>query len=171
MNERYSTTHARTTPRPLPQSQIRKKQMLNKVQLIGRVGKDPELKYMQNGDAVCNFSIATTESWKDKNSGEKRETTEWHRIQIFRKLGEIAGQYLKKGSLVYIEGKIKTREYTDKEGVKRYVTEITADEMKMLGKKDDSVTPSAPPASRPHPTPSTTTSAGLFDDIDDDIPF
>lgn len=105
---------------------------LNKVQLIGNLGKDPETRYMSNGEAVTNISVATTESWMDKASGEKKELTEWHRITFYRKLAEIAGQYLKKGSQVYVEGRLQTRKWTDKEGVERYVTEVIADNMKML---------------------------------------
>ncbi len=108
---------------------------LNKVMLIGNLGKAPELRYLPNGDAVANFSIATTESYKDKN-GDKHEKTEWHNITCYRRLGEIAGQYLKKGSSVYIEGKIQTRKWQDKSGADRYTTEIIADEMKMLGSRD-----------------------------------
>jgi single-strand DNA-binding protein len=106
---------------------------LNRVMIIGHLGRDPETRYMPNGDAVTNFSVATSESWKDKNTGEKKETTEWHRITCYRKLGEIAGKYLKKGSTVYVEGKLTTRKWKDKEGVERYTTEIIANEMKMFG--------------------------------------
>ena len=105
---------------------------LNKVLLIGNLGRDPEVRYMTNGEAVANFSIATTESWKGKD-GQKQERTEWHSIVMYRKLAEIAGQYLKKGSAVYIEGKLQTRKWQDKDGKDRYTTEIIADEMKMLG--------------------------------------
>jgi single-strand DNA-binding protein len=106
---------------------------VNKVILIGNLGKDPETKYLSSGDAVTNFTVATTESWKDKATNEKKEAAEWHRISAFGKLAEICGEYLKKGSQVYIEGKIKTRKWQDKEGVDRYTTEITADQMRMLG--------------------------------------
>lgn len=106
---------------------------LNKVQIIGNLGRDPETRYMPNGDCVCNIAVATTETWKDKNTGEKKEQTEWHRVVMYRKLGEIAGQYLKKGSSVYLEGKLQTRKWTDKDGVERYTTEIIADSMQMLG--------------------------------------
>ena len=106
--------------------------MLNKVILIGRLGKDPEVRYMPNGEAVCNFSVATSESWKDSN-GQKQERTEWHNITMYRKLAEIAGQYLKKGSQVYLEGKIQSRKYTDKNGAERTAYDIIANEMKMLG--------------------------------------
>ncbi|QNM96012.1 single-stranded DNA-binding protein [Chitinimonas koreensis] len=107
---------------------------LNKVLLIGNLGRDPEMRYMPDGAAICNFSIATTETWKDKNSGQKQEKTEWHNIVMYRRLAEIAGQYLKKGSSVYIEGRLQTRKWQDKNtGQDRYTTEILADEMKMLG--------------------------------------
>jgi single-strand DNA-binding protein len=111
---------------------------VNKVILIGNLGTDPELRYTANGSAICNARIATTESWKDKASGEKRESTEWHRVVFYRQLAEIAGQYLKKGSSVYIEGRIKTRKWQDKDGQDRYTTEIEADEMTMLGSKSAS---------------------------------
>ena len=109
---------------------------VNKVILIGALGADPELRNMPNGDAVCNIRMATSEQWKDKATGEKKETTEWHRVVFFRKLAEIAGQYLKKGSQVYIEGSLKTRKWTDKEGKENYTTEIVASEMKMLSKRE-----------------------------------
>lgn len=105
---------------------------LNKVHLIGRLGRDPEVRYMPNGDAVCNFSLATDESWKDKN-GQRQTKTEWHNVIMYRRLAEIAGQYLKKGSQVYLEGKIQSRKYTDKNGVDRTAYEIICHEMKMLG--------------------------------------
>jgi len=107
---------------------------VNKVILVGNLGRDPETRYMPNGEAVTNFSIATTETWKDK-SGEKKEATEWHRITMYRKLAEIAAEYLKKGSSVYIEGKLQTRKWTDKDGVEKYTTEIIGDVMQMLGGK------------------------------------
>lgn len=110
---------------------------LNKAQLIGRLGADPELKYTGGGEAIANLSLATSERWRDKQSGEQKEATEWHRVSMFGKLAEIAGEYLKKGSLIYVEGKITTRKWTDKDGVERYTTEIRASEMKMLGSKDD----------------------------------
>ena len=105
---------------------------VNKVILVGNLGRDPEVRYMPNGDAVCNFSIATTDSWKDKN-GEKQERTEWHNIVMYRRLAEIAGEYLKKGAPVYLEGKLQTRKWQDKDGKDRYTTEILADQMQMLG--------------------------------------
>jgi single-strand DNA-binding protein len=100
---------------------------LNKVQIIGNLGRDPETRYMPSGDAMTSITVATTESWKDKASGEKKEQTEWHRITFFGKLAEIAGQYLKKGSQVYVEGSLRTRKYTDKDGVEKYATDIKAD--------------------------------------------
>ena len=106
---------------------------VNKVILVGNLGADPETRYMPNGDAVANIRLATTESWKDKASGEKKEITEWHRVVFYRKLAEIVGQYLKKGSAVYVEGSIRTRKWQDKEGQERYTTEIEATEMQMLG--------------------------------------
>ena len=106
---------------------------INKVILVGNLGKDPETRYMPNGKAVTNFSIATSESWKDKQTGEQREQTEWHNIVMFDRLAEIAAEYLKKGSQVYVEGKLRTRKWQDKEGRDRYTTEINANEMQMLG--------------------------------------
>lgn len=110
---------------------------VNKVILVGNLGADPETKYLPSGDAVTNIRIATTETWKDK-SGEKQEATEWHRVGFFGKLAEIAGQYLKKGSSVYVEGRIKTRKWQDKEGQDKYSTEIVADRLQMLSKADGS---------------------------------
>jgi single-strand DNA-binding protein len=106
---------------------------INKVILVGNLGKDPETRYMPNGKAVTNFSIATSESWKDKQTGEQKEKTEWHNIVMFDRLAEIAAEYLKKGSQVYVEGKLQTRKWQDKEGRDRYTTEINANEMQMLG--------------------------------------
>jgi single-strand DNA-binding protein len=111
---------------------------LNKVTLIGRLGKDPETKYLPNGEAVCNFTLATSETWNNKN-GERQEKTEWHQITLFRKVAEVAGKYLKKGSQVYIEGKIQTRKWQDKEGNDRWTTEIVGNQMQMLGSKGDAV--------------------------------
>lgn len=113
---------------------------INKVFLIGNLGADPETRYTASGDAVCNIRLATTENWKDKSSGEKREITEWHRVVFYRKLAEVAGQYLKKGSSVYVEGRIKTRKWQDKDGQDRYTTEIEATEMQMLGGKQAATT-------------------------------
>ena len=110
---------------------------INKAIIVGRLGKDPEMRYMGDGTAVANFSVATSEEWKDKNSGEKKERTEWHRIVAFRKLGEICGEYLTKGRQVYVEGRIQTREWSDKDGNKRYTTEIVASDIQMLGSRDE----------------------------------
>ena len=143
--------------------------MLNKATLIGRLGRDPEVRYMPNGDAVCNFSLATSESWKDQ-SGQKQERTEWHNIVIYRKLAEIAGQYLKKGSQVYLEGKIQSRKYTDKNGVERTAYEIVCHEMKMLGGNEVHMQP-APPASQEPPPPPAARNAAPPSDDDSGIPF
>ena len=110
---------------------------VNKVIILGNLGKDPDVKYMPNGDAVVNFNIATSEAWKDKATGERREKTEWHRIVIFRKLGEIAANYLKKGSKVYLEGKLQTRKWQGQDGTDRYTTEIVANQMQMLDRKPE----------------------------------
>ena len=110
---------------------------INKVILIGRLGKDPDVRYTPSGDAVANFSIATSEEWKDKDTGEKKERTEWHRIVAWRRLGEICGQYLKKGRECYIEGRLQTRSWEDKDGNKRYTTEIVANDVQFLGGRDD----------------------------------
>lgn len=153
---------------------------VNKVILIGRLGKDPETRYMTNGDAVTNFSLATSERWKDK-SGEQQERTEWHNCTAYRRLAEIAGEYLKKGSQVYVEGKLSTRKWQDKEGKDRYTTEIIVNEMQMLGGKqagdmsgaDGSMSGASRTvsgASQPAAKPSTTKGTG-FDNFDDDIPF
>ena len=108
---------------------------VNKVIIVGNLGRDPETRYMPSGDAITNVAVATTDKWKDKATGEQKEATEWHRISFFGKLAEIAGQYLKKGSQVYIEGKLRTRKYTDKDGVEKYSTDIVADTMQMLGSR------------------------------------
>lgn len=121
---------------------------VNKVILLGHLGKDPETRYAPSGDAICNVSLATSESWRDKATGEKREATEWHRIVFFGKLAEIAGQYLKKGRPVYIEGRLQTRKWQDKEGRDQYTTEIRADQMQMLGSKDDGAARGAPAPAR-----------------------
>ena len=148
---------------------------VNKVILVGNLGKDPEVRYMPNGDAVANFSIATTDTWKDKN-GMRQERTEWHNISMYRRLAEIAGEYLKKGSSVYVEGRLQTRKWQDKNGQDRYTTEIICDQMQMLGGKsggggegrrddyDDS--PPPPPV---HRAPQQ--AASRPEDMDDDIPF
>ena len=145
---------------------------VNKVIIIGNLGKEPDTRYMPNGDAVCNITVATTDTWKDKDSGEKKEATEWHRIVFFRKLAEIANQYLRKGSQVYIEGALKTRKWQDKDGQDRYTTEIVADEMKMLGGKRDGEQPrsESTPEPRQQRAPAQN-SGGGFADMSDDIPF
>jgi single-strand DNA-binding protein len=140
---------------------------LNKCQFIGNLGREPETRYMPNGDAVTNIAIAVTESWKDKTTGEKKESTAWVRVTFFRKLAEIAGQYLQKGSSVYIEGKMQTREYTDKDGVKKYSTEIVADSMQMLGGKPDGAKQESRPKAEPMPARQIAPSE--FEDSD--IPF
>lgn len=144
---------------------------VNKVILVGNLGRDPEVRYMPNGEAVANFSIATTETWKDK-AGAKQERTEWHNIVMYRKLAEIAGEYLKKGRPVYVEGRLQTRKWQDKDGNDRYTTEIIADQMQMLGGRDaandtgdDDQTHSQQKASQSAPA-----KAG-FDDIDSDFTF
>jgi single-strand DNA-binding protein len=165
---------------------------VNKVILIGNLGRDPEIRYAPSGSAICNATIATSRNWKDKQSGERQEETEWHRVVFYDRLAEIAGEYLKKGKSVYIEGRLKTRKWTDKEGAERYTTEIIAQEMTMLGSRegggasggnmgaDEGVggmpARSAPPArsaSAPAAKPATKPAASStgFDDMDDDIPF
>ena len=143
--------------------------MLNKVFLIGRLTRNPELRFMPNGEAVCNFGLATSEKWKNKN-GEPTEKTEFHNITIYRKLAEIAGQYLKKGSQVYLEGKIQSRKYTDKNGVERTAYEIVCHEMKMLGGNEAHMQP-APPASHEPPPPPAARNAAPPSDDDSGIPF
>lgn len=150
---------------------------LNQVQIIGRLGKDPEVRYLPDGGAVTNVTLATSESWTDKNSGEKKEATEWHRIVFYSKLAEIAGEYLKKGGLVFVQGKLKTRKWQDQSGVDKYTTEIIASEMRMLGKReggsddggfDQSAQPQQnKPAASGRRAPAPTSVA----DMDDDIPF
>ena len=158
---------------------------VNKVILVGRLGKDPETRYMTNGEAVTNATLATSENWKDK-SGEKQEKTEWHNLVFYRRLAEVAGEYLKKGAQIYVEGKIQTRKYQTKEGQERYITEIIVNEMQMLGSKsggagsfevveNQSSSSSAParstPASKPAAAAPAPAGKGNFDNFDDDIPF
>ena len=140
---------------------------VNKVILLGNLGADPEIRHMPSGEAVANIRLATTESWKDKASGEKKEITEWHRVVFYRKLAEIVGQYLKKGSSVYIVGRIRTRKWQDKEGQDRYSTEIEASEMQMIGGKQDVQQQPERPQPRDAPRPA----SASFDDMDDDLPF
>ena len=160
---------------------------VNKVILIGNLGKDPEVRYTPNGNAVCNLRIATTRTWKNKESGEKMEETEWHSVVLYDRQAEVAGEYLKKGRPVYIEGRLKTRKWQDKEGADRYTTEIVADSMQLLGSREgtgggatDEATPSGfgdrpAPASRPATAAAAAKpaakSASGFDSMDDDIPF
>jgi single-strand DNA-binding protein len=164
---------------------------VNKVIIVGNLGRDPEIRYMPSGDAIANIAVATSYKSKDKNTGEQKEQTEWHRISFFGRLAEIVGQYLKKGSSVYVEGRLQTRKYTDKDGVEKYATDIIAENMQMLGGRQgmggdagmddgggyESSAPSRPqqqqqrqapppPAARPQPKP-----APNFSDMDDDIPF
>ena len=146
---------------------------VNKVILIGNLGKDPETRYMSNGEAVTNITVATTDTWKDKN-GEKQEKTEWHRVTFYRKLAEIAGEYLKKGRPVYIEGRLETRKWTDKNGVERYTTDIIANDMKMLGSGSGSGSFESPAHEEDHSISNRSSSpkgSTGFDDMDDDIPF
>lgn len=153
---------------------------INKVILIGNVGGDPEVRYMPNGNAVTTLSIATSESWKDKQTGDKQERTEWHRVVLFNKLGEIAGEYTKKGSKVYIEGSLRTRKWQDQQGQDRYTTEIVANDMQLLDSRgnanfsDDSAPVSrAKPSSTPQAKADNTNNSypETFADLDDDIPF
>lgn len=145
---------------------------VNKVILVGNLGADPETRFMPNGDPICNLRLATTDSYKDKGSGGRKDVTEWHRIVMFGRLAEIAGQYLKKGSQVYIEGRIQTRKWTDKEGQERYSTEIVANEMKMLGKREGMGAPQeSNDGSDYAPTPRKDKPKSAFDDLGDDIPF
>lgn len=147
---------------------------VNKVILVGNLGADPEMRYLPNGDPVATLRLATTDSWKDKQTGEKKEATEWHRVVLWRKLGEIAGQYLKKGAQVYIEGSLKTRKWQDKEGQDRYTTEIVGDSMKMLGSRPAGDKPAhseSTPAQNSAPSANSGASGGGFSDFADDIPF
>src|SRR5216684_1544769 len=147
---------------------------VNKVILVGNLGKDPEIRYAPNGSAVANISLATSESWKDKTSGEKQERTEWHRVVFFGRLAEIAGEYLKKGSQVYVEGSLRTRKWQDKEGKERTTTEIVADRMQMLGSRQGAGDAGNREAREPVAAgedKSAKKPAGKFDDMEDDIPF
>ena len=162
---------------------------VNKVIVVGNLGRDPEMRSFPSGDQVANVTVATTDRWRDKTSGEMREATEWHRIVFNGKLAEIAGQYLRKGSQIYVEGSLRTRKWTDKDGIEKFTTEIRADQMQMLGSRqgagddghESALAPAparraAPPAGRQPapaprpPAPSHPPSTG-FDDMDDDIPF
>lgn len=173
---------------------------INKVIIIGNLGRDPEVRYAPSGAAMCNVSVATTRNWKDKNSGDKVEETEWHRVVFYDRLAEIAGEYLKKGSPVYVEGRLKTRKWADKDGKDNYTTEIVAEQMQLLGGRESrgggggggygggqgggddfsQDAPSSAPPSRPAARPAASAPASRpapqksstgFDDMDDDIPF
>jgi len=142
---------------------------LNKVQIMGHLGKDPEIRYMPDGKAVVNFSIATTERWKDKNTGEQNEKTEWHRIVFFGKAAEVIGEYVHKGDPLYVEGKLQTRKWQDSDGNDRYSTEIVGSEFQFLkSKAESSAPPAAPRTSNPRPAKS---AAPVTEPVDDDIPF
>src|SRR5690625_1723616 len=144
---------------------------VNKVILVGNLGRDPEVRYSSDGAAICNISVATTSSWKDKATGQRREETEWHRVVFFNRLAEIAGEYLKKGRSVYIEGKLKTRKWQDKTtGADRYATEIVADQMQMLGGRDDiGNVPPTPSPQQQQTQPQQPSGGGMH--MDDDVPF
>ena len=150
---------------------------VNKVILVGNLGRDPEVRYSPNGSAVANITLATSESWKDKTSGEKQEKTEWHRVVFFGRLAEIAGEYLKKGAQIYVEGRLQTRKWTDKEGHERYTTEIVAGEMQMLGSRGGAGAPSdnfnqdQAPAENTSAKKAAPSNAAVAGDFDDDIPF
>jgi len=154
---------------------------INKVILIGHVGGDPEIRYMPNGNAVATVSVATTEAWKDKQTGEKQERTEWHRVVCFNRLGEIDGEYVRKGSKLYIEGSLRTRKWQDQQGQERYTTEIIANELQMLDGKGVGVggpmdTQSAPQTyqttpNRAQSVPAATATQDAFEGLDDDVPF
>jgi single-strand DNA-binding protein len=153
---------------------------VNKVIIMGNLGRDPEMRYMPSGDAIANISVATTYRTKDRNTGEAKDYTEWHRISFFGRLAELVGQYMKKGGTIYVEGRLQTRKYTDKDGIERYATEVVAESMQMVrsgpsGGSDDTGSEGDPPAQRPpvgggaqrpaqRPAPN-------FSDMDDDIPF
>jgi len=144
---------------------------VNKVILVGNLGRDPEVRYMPSGNAVANVTVATTESWKDKQSGEKQERTEWHNVVFYSRLAEIAGEYLKKGSQVYVEGSLRTRKWQDKNGNDRYTTEIIASDMQMLGGRGGSAGYGAADAGPPMTESTTAPSGSAASDFDDDIPF
>lgn len=154
---------------------------VNKVIIVGNLGQDPDIRYMPSGGAVANLTVATTENWKDKASGQNQERTEWHRVVMFGRLGEIAGEYLKKGSKIYLEGKLQTRKWQDKSGQDRYTTEIVANEMQMLdgrGDQNDERPPKPSQSAQQYAEASSGSKnramqqpAPAFDDFDDDIPF
>ena len=154
---------------------------VNKVIIVGNLGADPETRYLPSGEAVTNIRVATTDKWKDKTSGEMKEATEWHRIAFFGRLATVAGEYLKKGSQVYVEGSLRTRKWQDKEGKDRYTTEIRADTMQMLGSRAGAGEPRGETRGEPRgesaapkggeAKPAAKKPAGKFDDMEDDIPF
>ena len=144
---------------------------VNKVILVGNLGKDPEVRYMPSGNGVANVTLATTDSWKDKQSGEKQERTEWHNVVFYSRLAEIVGEYLKKGSQVYVEGRLQTRKWQDKSGNDRYTTEIIASDMQMLGSRGGSAGFSGDRAQAPQPAAAASSGGGSSADFDDDIPF
>jgi single-strand DNA-binding protein len=157
---------------------------INKVILVGNVGGDPEVKFMPNGNAVTTLSIATSETWKDKQTGDKQERTEWHRVVCFNRLGEIAGEYVRKGSKLYVEGSLRTRKWQDQQGQDRYTTEIVASDIQMLDSKGQGGSSSYPEAQsapqhasagraapKPQQTTNQTAAQDAFDELDDDIPF
>lgn len=148
---------------------------INKALIIGHLGRDPETRYLPSGEAVCNINVATSEKWRDKQTGEIKEATEWHRISLFNKAAEVVSQYAKKGTLIYIEGNIKTRKYTDKDGIEKYATEIRADRFQFLGGNNNNAgDASGAPARQQAPAPARAPAAAPpsgFDDMDDDIPF
>ena len=164
---------------------------VNKIILVGNLGRDPEMRSFPSGDQVANITIATTDKWKDKQTGEMKEATEWHRVVFNGRLAEIAGQYLRKGSQVYVEGSLRTRKWTDKDGQEKFTTEIRADQMQMLGSRQGMGSPGggdeggyeaprraaapagprAAPAAAPREAPAASKAASGFDDMDDDIPF
>lgn len=147
---------------------------VNKVILIGNLGRDPEMRYLPSGEAVANLALATTDKYKNK-AGEMVEQTEWHRISFFGRIAEVCGQYLKKGAQVYVEGSLRTRKYTDKEGIEKYTTEIRGDRMQMLGGRSDDAGRGDPqperPQRQPAQRPTGVGSSNGFDDMEDDIPF
>ncbi len=144
---------------------------VNKAIILGSLGQDPDIRYTAGGAAVANISIATNEQWKDKESGEMQERTEWHRVVFFGRLAEIVGEYLRKGSQVYVEGRIQTRKWQDKEGKDRYTTEIVANEMQMLGSKSGGTAASFDQSPQPQQSAPATSGGSSNDDFDDDIPF
>ena len=155
---------------------------INKVILVGNIGLDPDVRYMPNGNAVTTLSLATSESWKDKQTGEKQERTEWHRVVCYNRLGEIAGEYIRKGSKLYVEGSLRTRKWQDQQGQDRYTTEIIASDIQMLDSKGGNAPQynEAPPAAmqahessaaKPKATATPASAQDAFDELDDDIPF